>query len=197
MLKGTPSALFNGGITMTLVTDNWGANRSPAPKSFTSYVTLSATAVSGSAVTDTETFYNKNCPFAMKIVDFEVQSVSVSGAGFSGSGSNLTVALQSSTTVDTSPAAPVSTSWDTVVTVDCSGSVSSTDKQLFRAPSNSSDKVDVGLDQTYTAVPKGGSLRATLSAQAKDAVGVSGSTEVELLAIVTYVPTEVNDRLRL
>jgi len=183
---------------MTLVTDNWGANRNPAPKSFKSYVTLSATAVSGSAVTDTGTFYNKSCPFPIKVIGFEVQAVSVSGAAFNGSGSNLTVALQSSTTVDTSPAAPVSASWDTVVTADCSGIVASTDKQLLRAPSNSGTVVDVGLDQTYTAVPKGGSLRATLSAQAHDAIAEGDvTTPVELLAIVEYVPTEVNDRLRL
>jgi len=184
------------GRSMTLVTDNWATNLNPTPKTFKMYKTLSATAVSGSAVTDTETFYNKNCPFDLKVVDFEVQCVSVSGAGFSGSGSNLTVALQTSTTVDTSPAAPVSASWNTAVTQDASGYVASTDKVLFRAPANSGEVLNVSLDQTYTAVPKGGSMRATLSAQAKDAIG-AGSTPVELLAIVTCIPTALKDQRRL
>jgi len=181
---------------MTLVTDTWGANRNPSPKPIKMYKTLSVTAVSGSATTDTENYYNKNCPFPIKVLDFEVQCVSVSGAGFSGSGSNLTVALQSSTTKDTSPTQPSSASWNTVVTQDASGSVSSTDKLLLRAPSNASGLFNLSLDQTYVAVPKGGSLRATLSAQAKDAIGVAGSTPVELLAIVTCIPTEVTDQGR-
>jgi hypothetical protein len=179
---------------MGLVTDTWGANRNPTPGVKTMYKTLSATAVSGSAVTDTETFYNKNCPFPIKILGFEVQCVSVSGAGFSGSGSAMTVALQSSNEVDTSPTAPTTAVWDTVVSVNASGSVSSTDKLLFSAPSNASGLLNPSMDQTYVAVPKGGSLRATLSAQAKDAIG-AGSTPVELLAIVDYVPTETRDQL--
>lgn len=176
---------------MTLVTDNWASNLNPTPKAFKMYKTLSATAVSGSAVTDTENFYNKNCPFPIKVTNFEVQCVSVSGAGFSGSGSALTVALQTSVTVDASPAAPVTAVWGTAVTQNASGSVSSTDKLLFAAPSNASGILNVSMDQTYTAVPKGGSLRATLSAQAKDAIA-AGSTPVELLAIVTCVPTSLN-----
>ncbi len=178
---------------MALVTDTWGANRNPAPKSFKIYKTLTATAVSGSAVTDTEAIFSKNCPFAAKVVGFEVQAVVLTAGDFSGSGSAMTVALQTSNEVDASPATPTTVVWDTVVTVDCSGIASSTDKKLFRAPSNAGDRVDVGLDQTYVAVPKGGSMRATLSAQAKDAVAVSSS--VELLAIVECLPTAVNDQL--
>lgn len=184
---------------MSLVTDNWATNlgNKVAPKSFKSVKTLSATAVSGSAVTDTEAFFNKNCPFPIEVVGFEVHCVSVSGDGFSGSGSNLTVALQTSTTVDASPAAPVSASWNTAVTQDASGYCASTDKLLFSAPSNSGAVLNVSLDQTYTAVPKGGSMRATLSAQAKDAIGVAGSTPVELLAIVEYRPTALKDQMYL
>jgi len=181
---------------MSLVTDTWGANRNPSPKAFKMYKTLSATAVSGSAVTDTESFFNKNCPFPVKVVGFEIQCVSVSGAGFDGSGAAMTVALQSSDEVDASPATPTTVSWDTVATIDCSGSVSNTDKKLLTAPSNSGDLLDVSLDQTYTAVPKGGSLRTTLSAQAEDSIGVSGSTPIELLAIVECLPTAINDQLR-
>jgi len=179
---------------MTLVADAWGANRNPTPKSFKMYKTLTATAVSGSAVTDTETIFTKDCPFPVKVVGFEVQAVTLTEGDFSGSGSAMTVALQTSDEVDISPGAPTSVTWDTAVTVDCSCIASSTDKRLFAAPSNAGDRVDVGLDQTYVAVPKGGSMRATLSAQAKDAVVVSSA--VELLAIVECIPTEVKDQLR-
>lgn len=179
---------------MSLVTDNWAANLNPVSKSFKLFKALSATAVSGLAVTDTVNFCSKDCPFAAKIVGFEVQCVSVSGAGFSGSGSNLTVALQSSDEVDASPASPSTVSWDTVVTVNASGSASNTDKMLFSAPSNASGIINVSMDQTYVAVPEGGSLRATLSAQAHDAIGVAGSTPVELMAIVELVPTALKDQ---
>lgn len=174
---------------MTLVTDNWASNLNPTPKPRQMYKTLSATAVSGSAVTDTQAFYTKNCPFPIKVVGFEVQCVSVVGSGFSGSGSNLTVALQGSDEIDTSPTAPTAVSWDTVVTVNASGSASDTDKLLFSAPSNVSGLLNPSMDQSYVAVPKGGSLRATLTAQAYDAIG-AGSTPVELLAIVDYIPTD-------
>jgi hypothetical protein len=157
------------------------------------YKTLTATAVSGSAVTDTEAIFTKNCPFPVKVVGFEVQAVLLTAADFEGSGSAMTVALQSSDEVDASPAAPSVVSWDTVVTVNCSGITSGTDKKLFVAPSNAGDRVDVGLDQTYVAVPAGGSLRATLSAQAKNAVSVS--TAVELLAIVECIPTATHDQI--
>jgi len=178
---------------MTVVTDNFATHLNPAPKPFKMWKTLSATAVSGSAVTDTENFFNRDCPFAVKVVGFEVQCVSVSGAGFSGSGSALTVALQRDAVVDASPAAPGAASWNTLVTVDTSGITASTDKRLFAAPANSGEVVNASMDQTYTSVPQGGSLRATLSAQAKDAIG-AGSTPVELLTIVEFVPTELKDR---
>lgn len=175
---------------MTLVPDGWAANLNPVPKTLKVYKTLSATAVSGSAVTDTENFFTKDCPFNVDIIGFEVHAVSVSGAGFSGSGSNLTVALQSSDEVDTSPSPPTSVVWDTVTSVDTSGVTASTDKLLFAAPANSGSVVNASLDKTYVSVPEGGSLRTTLSAQAHDAIG-AGSTPVELLAIVTLLPTSL------
>lgn len=178
---------------MTLVTDTWGANRNPSPKPIKMYKTLTATAVSGSAVTDTAGFFNKDCPFPVKVLGFEVQSVVVTASDFSGSGSNLTVKLQSSNEIDASPATPTTVIWDNIVDVDCSGSVSSTDKKLLASPANAGDTINASLDQTYVAVPKGGSLRATLSAQAKDAVSVSSS--VELLAVVEYIPTETWDQI--
>ena len=104
---------------MTLVTDTWGANRNPTPKPFKMYKTLTATAVSGSAVTDTEAFFTKDCPFPVKVLGFEVQSVVATASDFTGSGSNLTVALQSSNEVDVSPAAPTTVVWDTVVQIRC------------------------------------------------------------------------------
>ena len=64
---------------------------------------------------------------------------------------------------------------------------------LFSAPSNASGLLNPSMDQSYVAVPKGGSLRATLSAQAKDAVSVSSA--VELLAIVECIPTATLDQL--
>jgi hypothetical protein len=178
---------------MTVVTDNWATNLNPAPKPFKMWKTLSATAVSGSAVTDTESFFNRDCPFAVNVIGFEVHSVSVSGDGFSGSGSNLTVALQRDAVVDASPASPGAASWNTLVSVDASGVAASTDKLLFAAPANSGYVINASLDKTYQAVPQGGSLRATLSAQAHDAIG-AGSTPVELMAIVTCVPTALKDR---
>lgn len=180
------------GNIMSLVTDNWATNLNPTPKPFKMYKTLSATAVSGSAVTDTENIFSKDCPFPVKIVGFEVQSVLVTSSDFVGSGSAMTVALQSSDEVDTSPASPTVVSWDTVVTVNASGSASATDKMLFSAPSNVSGMLNPSMDQSFVAVPKGGSLRATLSAQAKDAV--STSTTLELLAIVTCVPTALKEQ---
>lgn len=182
---------------MILVTDNWAGNLNPAPKAGKMYKTLSVTAVSGDSVTDTEAFFTKNCPFPIKVIGFEVQCVSVSGGGFSGSGSAMTVALQRDINVDASPAAPVlPTFGETVVTIDCSGIASSTDKSLFKAPSNAGDRVDVGMDQSFVSVPKGGSLRATLAAQAADAIGVAGSTPVELLAIVEFIPTDLKTQRR-
>lgn len=178
---------------MGLVPDNWATNLNPTPKVLTMYKSLSATAVSGSAATDTQAFYTKNCPFPVKVLGFEVQCVSASGGGFNGSGSALTVALQSSNEIDTSPATPTVVSWDTVVTVNASGSVSDTDKLLFEAPGNASGLLNPSMDQSFVEVPAGGSLRATLSAQARDSIG-AGSTPVELLAVVTYVPTALKEQ---
>ncbi|KKN70890.1 hypothetical protein LCGC14_0426810 [marine sediment metagenome] len=179
---------------MSLVTDNWATNLNPTPKPFKMWKTLSATAVSGSAVTDTENFFNRNCPFAVNVLGFEVHSVSVSGAGFNGSGSALTVTLQRDAVVDSSPGAPGAADWNTLVSANASGVAASTDKLLFSAPANSGAVINASLDKTYISVPQGGSLRTILSAQARDSIGVAGSTPVELLAIVTCVPTELKDR---
>jgi len=184
-------------MKMSLVLDRWATNLNPTPKSFKTWKRLEATAVSGSAVTDTENYFNKDCPFAVSVIGFEVFSVTVSGDNFVGSGSQFTVALQRDTNVDASPTAPVTPTWpDTLVTIDCAGSglVSSTDKMLFTAPSNAGDLLNVSLDDTYKEIPKGGSLRVTLSAQAQSSIGVSGSTPVELLAMVECIPTELKDR---
>lgn len=178
---------------MSLVTDTWGAKRNPTPKVFKMYKTLSVTAASGTAGTATENFFNKNCPFPIKVIGFEVQCVSVSGGGFNGSGSAITVALQRDTNVDASPTTPVSPTFsETIVTINTSGITASTDKMLLNAPANSGSVVNASLDQTYVAVPRGGSLRATLSAQSADAVS---STPVELLAIVECLPTATKDQL--
>ncbi len=179
---------------MTLVPDNWAANLNPTPKPFVMYKTLSATAVSGSAVTDTENIFTKDCPFDVDIIGFEVHSVDVTGADFSGSGSALTVALQSSNEVDASPAAPTAVVWDTVVSQDASGAVSNTDKLLFSAPSNASGILNVDMDKSWVSVPEGGSLRTTLSAQAADSITPTGTSTVELLAVVTCIPTALKEQ---
>lgn len=179
---------------MASVTDTWGANLNPIPKAFKMYKTLTATAVSGLAATDTEAIFTKDCPFALKVIAFEVQAVVLEASGFAGSGSNLRVRLQTSEEIDSSPSAPTTVIWHEAVEIDCSGISSDTDKSLFKAPSNAGDRVNVSLDQTWTDIPKGGSMRTTLSAQANDAVGVGFSTAVELLAIVTCVPTKTRDQ---
>lgn len=177
---------------MSLVTDTWGANLNPAPKTFKMYKTLAATAVSGSAVSDTETIFTKNCPFNVDVIGCEVHAVSVSGAGFQNTGAALTVALQSSDEVDVSPSQPTTVGWDTVVSVNASGRVPNTDALVWRAPS--SGNIVATLDKSFVSVPKGGSLRTTLSCQAENGIGVSGSTPVELLVIVECVPTATRDQ---
>lgn len=192
LIRNLRGLIRKAGNTMTLVNDTWAANLNPSPKVHKMYKSLTATAVSGSAVTDTEPYFNKNCPFDMKIVGFEVQCVSVVGSNFNGSGSAMTVTLQSSNEIDVSPAAPTTVVWDTVVTVNASGSVQDTDKMLFEAPGNVSGLLNPSMDQTFVEVPRGGSVRTTLSTQARDAIG-AGSTPVDLLAIVHYIPTELKE----
>lgn len=179
---------------MTLIPDNWASNLNPTPKTFKMFKTLSVVAVSGSAVTDTEVFFNKNCPFPVDVIGFEVHSVIVTGGDFNGSGSNLTVALQSSNEVDASPATPPAAVWDTVVTANASGLAASTDGLLFSAPANSGAVINATMDKTWVSVPQGGSLRATLSAQARDVITPTGTIPVELLAIVECIPTQVKDQ---
>jgi len=191
---GISTALYFGRYKMALVTDTWGANLNPPVKTFKQYKTLSATAVSGSAVTDTQNIFNKDCPFDVEVLGVEAHVVSASGAAFSGAGASFSVTVQTSDEVDSSPAQPSSPSWDTLVSVNASGKVPNTDKLLFSAPDNVSGVMNASLDKTFSAVPQGGSLRATLSAQAHDAIGVAGSTAVELMLIAECRPTSLKDK---
>lgn len=174
---------------MSLVTDNWADNLNPAPKTFKMTEVLSATATaSGVAVTDTESFFTKNCPFATEVVSVQavMRTITTSGIGASGA---VTVIVQASQEVDASPSAPTAVVWDTLVaSVECSGVA--VDGQCFDAPGDGTNT----LDQTYVAVPEGGSLRATLSNR-QDSPGVAGANgEVEVLVIAECRPTELKDR---
>lgn len=180
---------------MILVTDTWGTNLNPAPKTFKMYKTLSATAVSGESVGDTGNMFTKDCPFPVDIIGVEVHAVSISGGGFNGAGSALTIAVQSSDEVDTSPASPTSVGWDSVATNNSAGTLDNQpNKLLWSAPSNVSGVQNVSMNKDNVSIPKGGSLRTTLACQAENAIGVSGSTPVEFLVIVECVPTVTRDQ---
>lgn len=171
---------------MALVTDTLGANRNPPVKGITLAKVLSATpTTSGAALTDTENFFLKDCPFALDVLSVKAVCRSLTTANFDGTGGAVSVVVQSSDEVNTSPAAPTTITWDTLLT-STSIKDKATDAVAFTAPGDGTNV----LDQTYASIPKGGSLRATLSAQVEDAYSGSGSA-VEVLLIVECVPTDV------
>jgi len=171
---------------MPLVPDSWSTDLNPSPKTFKIAKVLNAVAVaSGAAVTDTENFFTKDCPFDVEVVGVQgvMRTVVTSGIGASGA---VTVIVQSSQEVDASPAAPTTPTWDTLVSsVECSGVA--VDGLCFDAPGDGTNT----LDQTNVAVPEGASLRATLS-NTQDSPGASGT--VEILVIAECRPIEVKDR---
>jgi len=174
---------------MSLVTDTWGINLNPPPKTFTVAKVLSATAMaSGTAVTDTKNFFNKDCPFPVEVVGVQgvMRDITASGIGASGS---VTVTVQASQEVDVSPAAPTTPTWDTLMSaVQCSGVA--VDGRCFDAPADGTNT----LDQTYVAVPEGGSLRATLSNK-QDSPGIAGANgAVEILVIAEFRPTRLKEQ---
>lgn len=174
---------------MALVPDTWGANLNPSPKTFKIAKVLSATpSTSGVAITDTQNIFLKDCPFALEVVDVQAVMRTITAASHDGAGGAVTVIVQASQEVDTSPAAPTTPIWDTLVaSEECRGDA--VDALCFDAPGDGT-KV---LDQTYVAIPEGGSLRATLSAQVEDA-HVEADSPVEILLIVECRPTELKDR---
>lgn len=174
---------------MSLVTDNWATNLNPLPKEFDMVQLLTVTpTTSGAALTHTVNFFNKSCPFALKVVEVKAISQKLTTADFNETGGAVSVVVQSSDEVDASPAAPTTPTWDTLVaSVDCKGKA--TDALCFEAPGDGTNVVD----QTYASVPKGGSLRATLSGRVENTYRGSGSI-IEILVCVKCVPTAVKDK---
>ena len=174
---------------MTLVPDTWGSNLNPASKTFKIAKVLSATPnTSGVAVTNTENFFTKDCPFPVEVVGVQAIMRTITTASHNETGGSVTVIVQASQEVDSSPAAPTSPSWDTLVaSEECRADA--VDEMCFDAPGDGT-KV---LDQSFVAIPEGGSLRATLSAQVEDAHSPADSL-VEILIIVECRPTELKDR---
>lgn len=174
---------------MALVTDNWAANLNPPPKTFKIAKVMSATpSISDAAITDTQNFFNKDCPFDVEVVGVQAVMRTITTASHDGTGGAVTLIVQSSQTVDVSPTAPPSPVWDTLVaSEECRADA--VDALCLDAPG---DDVNV-LDQTNVAIPKGGSLRVTLSAQVEDNHAPADSL-VEILVIIECRPTEITDQ---
>lgn len=174
---------------MTLVTDNWAGNLNPPSKTFKIAKVFSATpTTSGTAVTDTVNFFDKDCPFDVEVIGIQAVMRTITTANFNGTGGAVGVTVQSSNEVDTSPSPPTTPSWDTLVSsVDVKAVA--VDALAFDAPGDGTNV----LDQTYVAVPEGGSLRATLNAQVENTYSGAGSL-VEILIIAECRPTDTKDR---
>jgi hypothetical protein len=140
------------------------------------------------AVTATENFFLKNCPFPIEVVSMQAIMRTITTANHNGTGGAVTTVVQASQEVDASPASPTTVVWDALVaSVDCKAIA--VDGRCFDAPGDGTNT----LDQTYVAIPKGGSLRAQLSAQVENAYIGAGSP-VEILVIAECRPTAVKDR---
>lgn len=174
---------------MSLVTDTWGSNLNPAPKTITIAKTLSATpTTSGTAVTDTKNFFNKDCPFDLEVINIKAVAQAITPAHFNGTSGAVTVTVQRSNEVDTSPSTPTTASWDTLLSsVSCADK--STDELCFDAPGDGTNT----LDQTYISVPEGGSLRAVLSAQVENTYVGDGSP-VTILVLAECRPTNIKEQ---
>lgn len=172
-----------------LVTDTWAANLQPKISSRRIAKILTATpTTSGIAITHTVNFFNKNCPFAGKILNVKAIAKNLTVADFNGTGGAINIIVQTSDEVDTSPNAPTTPSWDTLVsTVSCKDKA--TDSLCFNAPGDGTNVID----QTHHTIPAGGSLKATLTAQVENTYSGDGSP-IEILVIVEYLPTDVKAR---
>lgn len=177
-------------MAVNLITDTFGTNSNPPSKTFKMVKTLSATpTTSGAAVTDTENFFNKDCPFPIEVISVVAVVQSLTTADFNGTGGAVSIIVQRSDEVDASPAAPTTPGWDTLL-ASASIKDKATDALAVAAPGDGTHV----LDQTYVAVPKGGSLRATLSAQVEDTYASTGSL-VTVLVIVECRPTGLKEKL--
>lgn len=175
---------------MGLVTDNSSTNHNPPPKTFKRAVVLSATPTSsGVAITDTKNFFVKNCPFNVEVVSVQGIMRTITTADFNGTGGAIGITVQNSDEVDASPAPPTTPTWDTLMSsVECKAVA--VDGQCFNAPDDGTNT----LDQTHIDIPRGGSMRATMSAQVEDTYAGTGS-EVEVLVIAEFRPTDIKDRI--
>jgi len=178
------------GKIMTLVNDTWSANLSPAPKTFKIAKVLSSEVItSGAAVTVTANFFVKDCPFDVEVVGVMAIMRAITVADFDGANAALGVIIHNSDEVDASPTTPPTTVvWDTLVaSVDCKAIAA--DALCFDAPGDSTNV----LDQTHIDIPKGGSMRAQMSAQADDDEAAYAD-KVEILVIAEFRPTNLKER---
>lgn len=174
---------------MTLVPDNWSTNLNPAPKTFKITKVLSVIPlVSGTAVTDTKNFFVKDCPFPVEVLSVQAIMRIITASDLDGAGGAVGVTIQASQEVDVSPSAPTTPIWDTLVSsIECR--TIAVDGQCFDASGDGTNT----LDQSFVAIPEGGSLRATISAQVEDAY-VGEGTLIEILIIIECRPTATKDK---
>jgi hypothetical protein len=189
LITGTTGEAAEEVDTSHLVTDTWADNLrlNLQPRTITKTLTVTPT-TSGSAITQTVYFFNKNCPFNGKVLGIKAVARSLTAADFDGTGGAVSIGVQRSDEVDSSPSSPTTPSWDTLLSaVSCVGK--STDNLCFKAPGDGTNRID----QTYHTIPKGGSLRATLIAQVENTYSGDGST-VTIDVSIEYLPTDVSAR---
>lgn len=174
---------------MSLVTDTWGTNLNPSPKTFKIAKVLTATPVtSGTPLTSTVNFFVKDCPFNLDVINIKAVSQALTTAHFNGTSGAVGVIVQRSNEVDSQPASPSSVGWDELLaSVDCKDKA--TDALCFDAPGDGTNT----LDQDYVSIPKGGSLRATLNAQVENTYAGVGSL-VSILIIIECRPTNLREQ---
>lgn len=172
-----------------LVTDTWAVNlQSKIKPCYIAKILTVTPTTSGTAITQIINFFNKNCPFAGKILNVKAISKNLTVADFDGAGGAVNLIVHTSDEVDSSPSEPTTPSWDVLVsTISCKDKA--TDALCFNAPGDGTNIVD----QTYHTIPAGGSLKVTLTAQVKNTYSGDGSL-VEILVIVEYLPTDVKAR---
>ena len=172
-----------------VIADTWATNLQPKLKALKLFKLLSATPTTpGEAVTGTVYVFNKNCPFAGRIVGVRAISKSLTTADFNGAGGSVSLTVQTSDEIDVSPGPPTTPVWDTLIpAVSCKDKAS--DSICLDAPWDGANLID----QSYNTIPCGGSMKATLTAQVENGYSGDGSL-IEILIIVEYLPTDVRAR---
>jgi len=173
---------------MSLI-DTWADNLNPPSKSLKMVKTVDVTpTTSGIAASSIVYLFDKDCPFDVNVINVTAIAQVLTTSDFNGSGGSVAIWTQCSDEVDIPPSPPVARSWDTLISsVECK--TKGTDDLCFSAPD---DGVNV-IDETYSFIPKGGSLRAVLTAQVEDSYVGSGSL-VQILMIAECVPTNIKDK---